>query len=315
MLISNGATDMCNDLNCNHDALDDDLSVLFGTDPFEPTVVDGTLAEAQVANTRRFETTCSKCRGSGRFVGYTGRVLGNCFTCKGSGVILTKTDPAVLAANRTKAADKKAQVALTAAQSAKAWLDANPAEAEWLADAAGRGFEFAVSLREALFKYGHLTERQEASVRSATAKSLARRAHWAAEKAEREGNKAEVAIDRVAKAFADAKASGLKWPKLRLDTVELSLASESGRNAGAIYVKDAAEGTYLGKIVEGRFTRSRDCDADAEARIVAACADPHAAAVAYGKRTGVCSCCGRELTNELSVSLGIGPICREKWGW
>lgn len=46
--------------------------------------------------------------------------------------------------------------------------------------------------------------------------------------------------------------------------------------------------------------------------------DPYAAATAYGLQTGVCSCCsccGRELTNKLSVELGIGPVCREKFGW
>ena len=32
-----------------------------------------------------------------------------------------------------------------------------------------------------------------------------------------------------------------------------------------------------------------------------------------GQETGTCSCCGRTLTNELSISLGIGPICREGW--
>ena len=32
----------------------------------------------------------------------------------------------------------------------------------------------------------------------------------------------------------------------------------------------------------------------------------------FGKRTGTCVCCGRELTNEESILLGIGPVCREK---
>lgn len=42
--------------------------------------------------------------------------------------------------------------------------------------------------------------------------------------------------------------------------------------------------------------------------------DPYAAAKLYGQQTGSCSCCGRELTNSLSIELGIGPICREKFG-
>jgi hypothetical protein len=51
-----------------------------------------------------------------------------------------------------------------------------------------------------------------------------------------------------------------------------------------------------------------------EAQLLAIAADPLAAAVAHGKATGVCSCCSRELTNKVSIELGIGPICRAKWG-
>lgn len=32
-------------------------------------------------------------------------------------------------------------------------------------------------------------------------------------------------------------------------------------------------------------------------------------AKAYGRRTGVCCVCGRQLTNPVSVAEGIGPIC------
>jgi hypothetical protein len=50
----------------------------------------------------------------------------------------------------------------------------------------------------ALVKYGSLTERQEAAVRNAAAKSAVRKAQWAAERAERDANKADVEIDRIA---------------------------------------------------------------------------------------------------------------------
>jgi len=43
-------------------------------------------------------------------------------------------------------------------------------------------------------------------------------------------------------------------------------------------------------------------------------ADPLAAAIAHGKETGQCSCCGKTLTKQESIDLGIGPICRQKWG-
>lgn len=40
-----------------------------------------------------------------------------------------------------------------------------------------------------------------------------------------------------------------------------------------------------------------------------------AAAKMHGQQTGICSCCNAELTNPESIALGIGPICREKWGF
>jgi hypothetical protein len=36
-------------------------------------------------------------------------------------------------------------------------------------------------------------------------------------------------------------------------------------------------------------------------------------AQAFGRLYGWCCCCGRRLTNEESIELGIGPICRTKW--
>jgi hypothetical protein len=36
-------------------------------------------------------------------------------------------------------------------------------------------------------------------------------------------------------------------------------------------------------------------------------------AAEFGKLYGICCSCGRTLTNELSIELGIGPICREKF--
>lgn len=37
-------------------------------------------------------------------------------------------------------------------------------------------------------------------------------------------------------------------------------------------------------------------------------------AVAYGKRTGRCGICGRELTDPASIAAGIGPICAQRFG-
>ena len=115
-------------------------------------------------------------------------------------------------------------------------------------------------------------------------------------------------------ALNTAIANGLRRPKLRLGDFTFALAPASGKNAGAVYVT-TAEKVYLGKLAEGKFFGTRECAPATETAIIAAVVDPYAAAVAHGHLTGSCSCCGRELTNEESVRLGIGPICRAKFGW
>lgn len=304
---------MCNSANCSHDRLDDDLSDLLGPAPEAAEFARDVLSR-NVTSTVTFEERCEDCRGTGQFRSYTGRVVGECFKCKGKGVRRYKTSAEQREKARVAAAEKRQQVARENAERGAAYLNANPDIAAWLAEAAARGFELAVSFLDAVRKYGHLTEKQEATAKRLAAQSLERKAQWAAEKAAREANAATVEIDRVATALATAKASGLKWPKLRLADFVFSLAGDNSRNAGAIYVKDHDD-LYLGKIADGRFTRSRDCSTERETAILAAAADPHAAAIAYGHQTGVCACCGRELTNAESVALGIGPICRGKFGW
>lgn len=41
---------------------------------------------------------CAKCAGSGRFVAYTGRVVGPCFACKGTGLATISAAPVAMAA-------------------------------------------------------------------------------------------------------------------------------------------------------------------------------------------------------------------------
>jgi hypothetical protein len=106
-----------------------------------------------------------------------------------------------------------------------------------------------------------------------------------------------------------------------LDDFKFKPAPATGRNAGAIYVtsltdhSDDGEALYLGKIANGKFEAVRSCPAGIAERIVAAASDPKAAAIAYGKRTGSCCICARELTDPQSVEAGIGPICAEKYAF
>jgi hypothetical protein len=178
-------------------------------------------------------------------------------------------------------------------------IKSNAPEIKWIIANASKN-DFARSLDEQLIRTGNLTEKQVAAVTRQLNRPAA----------------ATIEVGSVAAmqgAFATAIENGLKRPKMRLSGFVLKLAPATGRNKGAIYVTSSDE--YLGKIADGAFTPARDCPADKQAEIVAICADPLAAAVAYGRKTGECACCGRELTDPESIERGIGPICAEKYGF
>ena len=68
-----------------------------------------------------------------------------------------------------------------------------------------------------------------------------------------------------------------------------------------------------GHIIGDEFFPTKKCPMTVKAELVIMSVDPMLWMQAYGKATGICCVCGRELTNEESVSLGIGPICRERF--
>lgn len=175
-----------------------------------------------------------------------------------------------------------------------------PAVAKWLSLNTS---DFAKSLRNGLQKYGSLTERQFEAVKGSIAREQA--------KTMAESFAEEVVTGHLMAAFDAAQKSGLKKPKLRFEGFECSPAPKTGKNPGAVYVK--ANGEYAGKIMNGKYTPSAIVTPDLFGAVIAAMADPLAAAVAYGKRTGSCSCCGRTLTDPVSVADGIGPICKAKF--
>ena len=74
-----------------------------------------------------------------------------------------------------------------------------------------------------------------------------------------------------------------------------------GRWAGYTFVKEQAGGDVyrVGSAERRRAIRA------------AIAADPEALA-RYGKTLGTCGRCGRELTDETSRELGLGPVCRAK---
>lgn len=122
---------------------------------------------------------------------------------------------------------------------------------------------------------------------------------------------AEVDLTPVRELFKNAVQSGYKRPTFRAEGLVISLAGAGSVNAGALYVK--RDGEYLGKIMGEQFKPAYGAPDDVAALLQEIAKDPLEAAVAYGRKTGTCACCGRELTNAESIALGIGPICRERW--
>lgn len=180
--------------------------------------------------------------------------------------------------------------------------------------AEGGTFDFPVKMLEAIAKWGGLTPNQKAAVEKMMARDAGRALApvvLVQAPVELDASKIQAAFDRSISA-AQAAGEGIKWLRLRADTFVFTPAAASSRNPGAIYVKE--DGTYLGKIANGRFHKVRECSEDQARRIAEVARDPSEAARAYGLRTGSCSICGRELTNAESRARGIGPICAGRMG-
>ena len=290
---------------------DEGLIIMTNTDIFSADFDDGFDATVSTAPDKReafvvkarFVEPCPSCHGSGRFISFRGRDVGPCFKCKGKGELVFRQHKSVRVAAKAKREERKIR---DREENIEAFKTAHPDVWAWMD---GSTFEFAVSLRQGIEKFGSLTDKQLA----AAEKCAAKLAGFKAADAERENNAVEVDLTKINEAFANAKASGLKWPKVRFAGLTISLAGDRSRFPGSLQVK--ADGVWIGRIVEGKFSRGRDCTDDLAQRVVETCSDPKAAATAHGVETGSCSCCGRELTNTVSVELGIGPICAKKFGW
>lgn len=295
------------------DALDAIFGSLPGAQPRQETPEPAPIA-APADQAPAFDKTspyfkpCAKCNGRGTFRSYTGRHVGECFACKGAGGVMLKTTSDERARRLEADTARKAAAVDRVRQEFGA---ENADELEYLLAEAGR-FEFATSLLAALDKYGHLTEKQLIAVRSLVWKKKERQEQRAAEAQERQNAAVAVSVDKLHEALQAARTAGLKHPKLRYEGFVVSLAPADGKNAGALYLKQGS--TYLGKIQNGKLFATREAD-EVKPAIVVAMEDPLAAAKAYGQKFGICSCCGRDLSDPVSVAAGIGPVCAENFGF
>lgn len=278
--------------------------------------------EVQKAQERH---TCIECNGTGLYQGVRlHQDKQHCFACKGKGWF--KTSYADRMKARQKARDRK-QAAHEAKQAA--FDEANEGLIEQLRAIAG-WHQFAASMLEAYDKWGKLTDKQTAAARAALAKVEAKRKEREAKKA---AEAVTIDLSPIRDMFAKAIENGAKKPTYRAEGLVISKAPAHGKNAGALYIKstshvyggkltgtvfkpsyegkeaDFATYTYTAEETGERITVSRTA-ADALAVIAA---NPAEAAALHGKRSGICSCCGRELTDPESIAAGIGPICASKW--
>lgn len=300
------------------DIFNDGLDAPAAAGPAMPSVAKAQAGEG-------FVEACPKCRGTGRFISYSGRTLGDCFACKGAGKRTFASSSDDRAKSRNRAAAKRIEREQQIEIDGKAWLAAHPAEAKWLADTAKRNverdgsFTFPQELLTKLWQYGSLTDGQLAAVQRLMAKDADRAAARAAAAPVVEAagvDRLKAAFDTAA-AYTAAKARGLtvKSPKITLGGVTIKPAKATSANPGALYAYDA-DGEYLGKIKDGRFLAIGACTEADKAAVVAFVSnpDPAQAAKVYGQETGVCCICNATLRSEWRLR-GIGPICSEKFGW
>lgn len=251
------------------------------------------------------QIVCRKCGGHGsRTYGYVNIRTYPCGICKGTGKVTARRLANVerfKKAEATKEQNKRA-----------ARMEFQKAHGELLLylSSAAEWSTFANSMIEAFAQYGTLSEKQIAAGQSMMDKAAARKA----EKAAAAANGPKLDVSAIEALFAVATSNGLKRPVFRAaDGVVVSMAPATGRNAGALYVKENDE--YAGKIVGGVYQATRTASEKVLPRLIAVALDPMGEATLYGKQTGVCGCCGRELTDPNSIEAGIGPICAGKWGF
>ncbi len=279
----------------------EDLDTNPNAAPVAQTSAADIRAKAHIVNGGDAQFPCPSCKGSGRFHFRNGRV-GRCFKCNGNGNV----SKGVVAAAKGKA---------TREANHEQYLADNKALIEFLTDAR-RWSSFAASMLDLItVERRRLTDNQLEACRNLYRKEQARRAERQEQyAAERNAKSGEVDVSAIIALFDKATDNRIKRPIFRTVELTISKAAATGRNPGALYVKRTEDEAYLGKIINGQFSASRDATEGTLSELRAIAIDPLAESVKYARRTGRCGCCGHVLVNPVSILAGIGPICAEKWG-
>lgn len=115
----------------------------------------------------------------------------------------------------------------------------------------------------------------------------------------------------------------LKYPKIRLATPEgtpvvLQVAGARSRYAGSINLTDGGPygaNRWYGRVSpQGELVSGSAMTEGVKDLVRDMATAPAETAARYGKLTGHCCFCGKELTDTRSTEVGYGPICARNWG-
>jgi hypothetical protein len=288
--------------------LNDDLSDLLGvpSEGARPLPADEASARIRESTPAFQMIACNRCGGTG-----TTR-WGQCFKCRGARTVkarVLKTSPEQRARKRAGRLDRKLR---NENANWAAFVEAFPAEAKWIDG--NPDFEFARDMRDKVHRYGDLHPNAMAAVQRLTARAAERTANAEARQQEAVARSVEIDTAKIEAAFQARRDAGKKRIALHYAGLFINPMKNS---PGALRVKAAKgyDAVYYGKIEAGRFYPSRNCPDEIKARLAIIAADPAAAARVDGIETGICCCCGAELTDPVSIAAGIGPICATGWGF
>lgn len=129
----------------------------------------------------------------------------------------------------------------------------------------------------------------------------------------------QINLTPIADFLLSAQKRGLKNPKLRVlapdGSTELRLSTTSPRSAvpGSIAVVLGAD--FVGCVRPNGDTTGRFAmDSVLQNHLLEVAKNPVQAAQKYAALMGLCSFCGKQLTDEGSTEVGYGPVCAKHWG-
>jgi hypothetical protein len=131
------------------------------------------------------------------------------------------------------------------------------------------------------------------------------------------------AVAGIFQLFLTAQAKGLKFPKILLQgtagqPVQFALAGERSKYAGQVMITDGrpfGSSRYYGRITQdGGLVASREMVESVRELVDAFAENPAYIASHYGKATGSCCFCRRNLETKESLAVGYGPVCADKFG-